>query len=187
MGCRRDVWLLEEPLVDGSFILDGWFNVHDFAFVRKFPGQKSRVHCVHSISSLFHVTLQDLAFTLPCLNYCLITYHLSNLIIFPSPILILQDFLSMSSSGCCNLHHLVSFLFCFFFPVYQGTTWSLWLPWCEPLVVLHFWLGNLLRAAAQRNVARFHHSTARPHLSRTPYLLTSFPKGTKPCKNHVFP
>ena len=138
------------------------------------------------------VTLQDLAFTL--------TYHLSNLIIFPSPIiLILQDFLSMSSSACCHLHHLVSFLF----PVYQGTSWSLWLPlvrtaggftlltWksASRSAMLHFstiltswsftlfdlYMGFVPHARAFRRSAR----TSLEH-------LTPFP-ATKPCKNNVFP
>lgn len=90
------------------------------------------------------VTLQDLAFTL--------TYHLSNLIIFPSPIiLILQDFLSMSSSACCHLHHLVSFLF-------SGVSRN-FLIFMITLGANRWWFYtfDLEICFAQRNVALFHH------------------------------
>ena len=134
------------------------------------------------------VTLQDLAFTL--------TYHLSNLIIFPSPIiLILQDFLS--SSACCHLHHLVSFLF-------SGVSRN-FLIFMITLGANRWWFYtfDLEICFAQRNVALFHHSNfvefhafwlvhglrstrscippVRTHLSRTPYPFPRHEAVQKQC------
>ena len=165
----KDVWLLltARGALGGSVVHSRWLIQCPSLLLPLCANSQTKIHAsihVHPISCcccfwlfcLLFSSLVLLCRTLPSLYLVLLSHNLS---------LFQSYYLPFSHAWClffkilfqCLLLPSVTFIILprFFFPLYRGTTCSLSLPWCEPLVVLHFWLGNLLRAAQCCTVATF--------------------------------